>query len=207
MDLETITVNGTSQTQRLDQETQYVDSRKKHRRKGRKRRITCESRGRLAGGGDGVKETEEGKGREGWRKGRGKKKEKKGVCVRDFTYFLNRRHLMGPVPSVWEPWCAQVHTCCQHTCEFTLRGQQHPQALPIPSSALTELIHCIDIGVAGDELFHHSLHRQAGCQDQCSRAICHSGIQVSGAVPDENLTTARRAVAGHHAKGEACTAP
>lgn len=33
MDLETITVNGTSQTQRLDQETQYVDSRKKHREK------------------------------------------------------------------------------------------------------------------------------------------------------------------------------
>jgi hypothetical protein len=54
--------------------------------------------------------------------------------------------------------------------------------------------------MAGDELFHHALHCQAGCQDQCSRAICHSGIQVSGAVPDENLTTTK-AMAGHYAKG------
>lgn len=52
---------------------------------------------------------------------------------------------------------------------------------------LTKFIHSIDISVAGNELFHHALHRQAGRQDQCGRPIRHAGIQVCGAVPDENL--------------------
>lgn len=72
----------------------------------------------------------------------------------------------------------------EHMLSVNLGVREPP---PITSSAPTKLIHGIDVGVAGNELFHHALHRQAGCQDQCSRAIRHAGIQVSGAVPDENL--------------------
>ena len=61
----------------------------------------------------------------------------------------------------------------------------------------TEFIHSIDISMAGDELFHHALHCQAGRQDQCCGAVCHAGIQVCGAVPDENLRETGRNSRSH----------
>lgn len=72
---------------------------------------------------------------------------------------------------------------------MTVRAQGTPSksSTHCYSPQLTKLIHGIDISMAGNELFHHALHRQAGCQDQCRGAICHAGIQVCGAVPDENL--------------------
>lgn len=67
---------------------------------------------------------------------------------------------------------------------FTVGEGSHKQDSQGPCDILsaptthqpTKFVHSIDIGVAGNELFHHALHRQAGRQDQCSRPICHAGI-------------------------------
>ena len=87
--------------------------------------------------------------------------------------------------------CIQELQCLGHNVGKSSH-QQHSQgphntlSAPIPHQP-TKLIHSVDISVAGNELFHHALHCQAGRQDQCRRAICHAGIQVCGAVPDKNL--------------------
>lgn len=52
---------------------------------------------------------------------------------------------------------------------------------------LTELVNSINISVAGDELLHHTLHRQPSSQYQSCGAIVHSGIQICRPCPDQNL--------------------
>ena len=52
---------------------------------------------------------------------------------------------------------------------------------------LTQFVDGVDVGVAGDELLHHALHRHAGGQDERRGAVVHAGVQVCGTVPDEDL--------------------
>ena len=51
----------------------------------------------------------------------------------------------------------------------------------------TGVIDGVGVGVAVDELVHHALHRQPGGQDQRGGSVVHAGVQVCGAVPDQDL--------------------
>lgn len=51
----------------------------------------------------------------------------------------------------------------------------------------TNFIHCIDVGMTGDEFLYHSLHSQPCGQNQCGGAIVHTGVEIRGPVSDQNL--------------------
>lgn len=55
------------------------------------------------------------------------------------------------------------------------------------SHTLTQFIDCVDVSMTSDELLHHALYCQPCCQDQCRRAIIHTGVQICGAISDQNL--------------------
>lgn len=52
---------------------------------------------------------------------------------------------------------------------------------------LTMVVHSIDVGVAVDQLLHHTLHSKSSSQDQRSRAFIHASVQFCRAVSDQNL--------------------
>lgn len=52
---------------------------------------------------------------------------------------------------------------------------------------LTMVVHSVDVGVAVDQLLHHTLHSKSSSQDQRSRAVVHAGVQFCRAVSDQNL--------------------
>lgn len=49
------------------------------------------------------------------------------------------------------------------------------------------VIYGIDVSVAVDQLFHHALHSEPGCQDQWSSTIVHAGIQFCGTITNQDL--------------------
>lgn len=57
----------------------------------------------------------------------------------------------------------------------------------VKQKSFTEIIDCIDVSMTVNQLLHHALHCQPGSQDQGCSAIMHTGIQVCGAVPYQNL--------------------
>ena len=54
-------------------------------------------------------------------------------------------------------------------------------------SVLTVVVHSIDVRVTVDQLLHHALHGQPGSQDEGRGAVVHAGVQLCGAVTDQDL--------------------
>ena len=74
-----------------------------------------------------------------------------------------------------------------HIMTFPLRGmlcRRESGSLPLGP---TMVVYCIHICLAVDQFCHHSLHSQAGGQDQWCSAIVHPGVQISYSVADQNL--------------------
>lgn len=62
---------------------------------------------------------------------------------------------------------------------------------PVKSS-FAAVVGCVDIGVRVDQVFHHSLRGQASGQDQRSRPIVHTRVQIRSSVPQQYLEHSHR---------------
>lgn len=49
------------------------------------------------------------------------------------------------------------------------------------------VVNSVDVSMAVDQLLHHAIHSEPGCQDQGSGSIIHACIQLCRAVTDQNL--------------------
>lgn len=54
------------------------------------------------------------------------------------------------------------------------------------------VVYSVDVSVAVDQLLHHPLHGEPGCQDQWSGAVVHAGVQFCCTIPDQNLREEQR---------------